>query len=216
MGRVELQRLTKRYGALLANDAIDLTLNPGEIHALLGANGAGKTTLVNILAGTLPATSGQVLVPGRLRVVHQHFRLVETFTVAENIMLGREPGPGFILDGRRGRALAREAAERFGLDLDPDAVVADLPVGARQRVEVVKALVDDADWLVLDEPTAVLRPAEIDHLMGVLDRLRKAGRGILLITHKLAEATAIADRITVLRQGRVVAEVAPDIPHSEL
>lgn len=214
--QLELRQITKRYGDVLANDAIDFVVRSGEIHGLLGENGAGKTTLVKILAGLISPDAGTTRVPGRVGFVHQHFKLIDSFTVTENIILGREPGRGPWLELAAGRRLVRELSERFGLELDPDAVVSDLPIGVRQRVEIVKALADEADWLVLDEPTAVLRPQEIDQLMTVLRRLRDGGRGVVLITHKLTEATAVADRITVLRNGRVVAEVPPSTPHQRL
>ncbi|MGB3956277.1 MAG: ABC transporter ATP-binding protein [Brooklawnia sp.] len=213
---LELRGITKRYGDVLANDGIDFEVLRGEIHALLGENGAGKTTLVRVLAGLTRPDAGSITLDGRVGMVHQHFRLIESFTVTENIILGREPGRGPWLDLTAGRHLVAELSTRYGLELDPDAVVGELPIGVRQRVEIVKALADDADWLVLDEPTAVLRPQEIDQLMGVLRRLRADGRGIVLITHRLAEATAVADRITVLRAGRVVAEAPPSTPHQRL
>ncbi len=227
---VELRQITKRYGEIVANDAIDLTLRAGQIHGLVGENGAGKTTLMNVLFGLVRPDSGQILLDGRpmawrgpadalaagIGMVHQHYMLVEPFTVAENIALGREPGAGPWLDLPAARRRVSELADRFGLDLDPDAVVADLPVGVRQRVEIVRALANDASLLVLDEPTAVLRPQEVDLLFGVLRRLRDDGRAVVLITHKLAEVTAVADVVTVLRAGRVVDQLPPDTPHAEL
>lgn len=211
---IALRGITKNYGALRACDGIDLDLLPGRVHVLLGANGAGKTTLLNILTGALRPDAGELRVPKGLRIgmVHQHFRLVESFTVAENLALGREPGPGVWLDQRAARARVSE----LDPGLDPDAVVADLPVGVRQRVEIAKALATGADWLLLDEPTAVLTPPEVEALFERLRGLAEAGAGVLLITHKLAEAKAVGEVITVLRAGRVVGEYGPEAPAQTL
>ncbi|RJO75167.1 ABC transporter ATP-binding protein [Nocardia panacis] len=228
--RLELRGLTKRFGSLLANDRIDLAVAPGEIHCLLGENGAGKSTLMNMLYGLLQPDAGEILLDGRaLRVlspgdaiaagigmVHQHFMLVPVFTVAENLMLGREPTKGFVLDRAAARRRVRELSERYGLPVDPDALVSRLSVGEQQRVEILKALSHEVSVLILDEPTAVLTPQEIDELMGVLRTIASGGASIIFITHKLREVTAIADRITVIRRGAVVATVAPDTPESEL
>ena len=226
--RLELQQITKRFGSLIANDAIDLVVEGGEIHALLGENGAGKSTLMNVLYGLYQPDGGQILLDGAPRrfagpgdalaagigMVHQHFMLVPVFTVAENVMLGHEwtAGPLGRLDRRTARTRVRELSERYGLDVDPDALVADLPVGVQQRVEILKALLGEAKVLILDEPTAVLTPQEIDDLIRVMNELRSAGTSIVFITHKLREVRAIADRITVIRRGKVVGSAEPTAP----
>jgi general nucleoside transport system ATP-binding protein len=230
--RLELQRITKRFGSLIANDAIDLVVEGGEIHALLGENGAGKSTLMNVLYGLYQPDEGQILLDGTPRrfagpgdalaagigMVHQHFMLVPVFTVAENVMLGHEwtAGPLGRLDRRTARARVRELSERYRLDVDPDALVADLPVGVQQRVEILKALLGEAKVLILDEPTAVLTPQEIDDLIRVMNELRGAGTSIVFITHKLREVRAVADRITVIRRGKVVGSAEPSASESEL
>jgi simple sugar transport system ATP-binding protein len=218
---------------VLANDHIDLAVEPGEIHALLGENGAGKTTLMNVLYGLLQPDEGEVVIDGRRTVchspgeaiaagigmVHQHFMLVPVFTVAENVMLGAEQtrgGPLGTLDRQRARARVVEVSQRYGLAMDPDAVVEDLPVGVQQRVEIVKALVREVDLLILDEPTAVLTPQETEELLAVMRSLQAAGKSIVFITHKLKEVKAIADRITVIRNGRTVATTTPDASEDEL
>jgi simple sugar transport system ATP-binding protein len=217
----------------VANDHIDLTVEPGEVHALLGENGAGKSTLMNQLYGMLQPDSGEIVVDGAVRtirsprdaigagigMVHQHFMLVPVFTVAENIALGAEKtrgGPAGWLDQRRVRREVLEVSQRYGLPVDPDAVVENLPVGAQQRVEIVKALTRDVDLLILDEPTAVLTPQETDELLAVMRTLTEAGKSIVFITHKLKEVKAIADRITVIRRGRTVATATPDTAEDEL
>jgi ABC-type uncharacterized transport system ATPase subunit len=231
--RLELRGITKRFGDLVANDHIDLTVEPGEVHALLGENGAGKSTLMNQLYGLLQPDAGEILVDGEPRqirsprdaiaagigMVHQHFMLVPVFTVAENIALGAERtrgGPAGWLDQRRARREVVRVSERYGLPVDPDAVVENLPVGAQQRVEIVKALTREVDLLILDEPTAVLTPQETDELLAVMRTLTDAGKSIVFITHKLKEVTAIADRITVIRRGRTVATATPDTAEDEL
>lgn len=229
--KLELRGITKRFGPVVANDSIDLTVEPEEIHCLLGENGAGKTTLMNVLFGLLDPDSGRILVDDRevrftspndamaagIGMVHQHFMLVPVFTVAENVMLGAEQtyGPGF-LDIDAARDEVRRVSERYGFDVDPDAVVEDLPVGVQQRVEIIKALVRAAKVLILDEPTAVLTPQETDELMDIMRQLKSGGTSIVFITHKLREVRAIADRITVIRLGRVVGETSPTAPESEL
>jgi simple sugar transport system ATP-binding protein len=222
--KLELRGITKRFGSLVANDHIDLVVEPGEIHSLLGENGAGKSTLMNVLYGLYTADEGDILLdnvvqkfkgPGDamaagIGMVHQHFMLIPVFTVAENVVLGNEPtGVLGVLDLDSARKRVREISDRFGFDIDPDAIVEDLPVGSQQRVEIIKALARDAKVLVLDEPTAVLTPQETDELMGIMKGLATAGTSIVFITHKLREVQAVADRITVIRLGAVVGDAKP-------
>lgn len=229
--KLELRDITKRFGALTANDHINLTVNPGEIHCLLGENGAGKSTLMNVLYGLYQADDGEILLddvvqnfagPGDamaagIGMVHQHFMLVPVFTVAENVMLGHEPTRGVgLLNLDAARSMVRSISDRFGFNVDPDAVVEDLPVGVQQRVEIIKALSRDARVLVFDEPTAVLTPQETDQLMGTMRRLRDGGTAIVFITHKLREVRAVADRITVIRLGKVVGEANPTDSNEQL
>jgi general nucleoside transport system ATP-binding protein len=227
---LRLRGITKRFGSLVANDAIDLDVVPGEIHCLLGENGAGKSTLMNVLYGLLPPDEGTITIDGvphvsrnpgeaidaGIGMVHQHFMLVGVFTVAENLVLGRERGVAGFLDMRRARRTVRQLSERYRLDVDPDALVEDLPVGVQQRVEILKALANDAKYLIFDEPTAVLTPQEIDELIAVMRSLRDEGKAIVFITHKLREVRAIADRITVIRRGRVVGTAKPTDSEAEL
>jgi simple sugar transport system ATP-binding protein len=249
--KLELRGITKRFGDLVANDHIDLVVQPGEIRALLGENGAGKTTLMNVLYGLVQPDEGEILIDDRLvkiksprdaiadkvGMVHQHFMLVPVFTVAENVTLGSErvrhlrtpplrvggmriprlsmPALG-LLDRGRTRRDVREMSERFGLRVDPDALVEDLPVGVQQRVEIIKALLRDASVLVLDEPTAVLTPSETDDLFRIMRDLREGGRSIIFISHKLKEVQNIADNITIIRRGEVVGERPPTTSDSEL
>jgi general nucleoside transport system ATP-binding protein len=220
--RLELQGITKRFPGVVANDAIDLTVEPGEVHGLLGENGAGKSTLMKILYGLYTADEGRILIDGAqvdfadpgdaieagIGMVHQHFMLVPVFTVAENILLGAEPRDRFgRFDRERARQEVLRVSEEFGLPVDPDSVVEDLPVGLQQRVEILKALYRDARLLVLDEPTAVLTPQEADGLFESMRGLTAAGRSVIFISHKLREHRAIADRITVLRRGRNIGTV---------
>ena len=229
--KLELKGITKRFGTLVANDAIDLVVESGEIHSLLGENGAGKSTLMNVLYGLYKADAGQILLDGKpvefqgpgdamaagIGMVHQHFMLIPVFTVAENVALGHEPTKrGGVLDLDAARALVRKISDRFGFDVDPDALVEDLPVGVQQRVEIIKSLARDAKVLVLDEPTAVLTPQETDELMEIMRGLAKSGTSIVFITHKLREVKAVADKITVIRQGRVVGEAKPSAETTEL
>ncbi|MBC7291808.1 MAG: ABC transporter ATP-binding protein, partial [Actinotalea sp.] len=229
--KLELRGITKRFGPLVANNAIDLTVEPGEIHALLGENGAGKSTLMNVLYGLYDPDEGEILVDDRpvtfagpgdamaagIGMVHQHFMLVPVFTVAENVVLGHEPvRGGGLLDLEQARRKVREISDRFGFQVDPDAVVEDLPVGVQQRVEIIKALSRDARVLILDEPTAVLTPQETDELIAIMRQLKAAGTSIVFITHKLREVRAVADRITVIRRGQVVGDATPDRPETEL
>ncbi len=226
-----LRDITKRFGSLVASDRISLSVEPGEIHALLGENGAGKSTLMNVLYGLYPADEGEIELDGEVRhfsdpgdaiaagigMVHQHFMLVPVFTVAENVMLGNETtGFAGTLDLDAARKRVEEISEQFGFRLDPDAVVEDLPVGVQQRVEIVKALSRDAQVLVLDEPTAVLTPQETDELMEIMRQLKSDGKSIVFITHKLREVREVADRITVIRLGKVVGEAEPTASNADL
>jgi ABC-type uncharacterized transport system ATPase subunit len=229
--KLELRGITKRFGALVANDHIDLTVEQGEIHCLLGENGAGKSTLMNVLYGLYQAEEGEILLddvvqhfagPGDamkagIGMVHQHFMLIPVFTVAENVMLGHEEtGLGGRLDLASARSKVREISARFGFDVDPDALVEDLPVGVQQRVEIIKALSRDARVLVFDEPTAVLTPQETDELMAIMKQLKASGTSIVFITHKLREVREVADRITVIRLGKVVGEAEPHATNAEM
>ncbi|MEY4457630.1 MAG: hypothetical protein RIS25_223 [Actinomycetota bacterium] len=229
--KLELRGITKRFGALTANDSINLVVESGEIHSLLGENGAGKSTLMNVLYGLYTADEGEILLDGVVQkfsgpgdamaagigMVHQHFMLIPVFTVAENVILGNETtGAMGMLDLDAARVRVREISDRFGFDIDPDAVVEDLPVGAQQRVEIIKALARDAKVLVLDEPTAVLTPQETDELMEIMRGLAKSGTSIVFITHKLREVQAVADVITVIRLGKVVGDAKPTESAEEL
>ena len=218
---IEMREITKIFGEFVANDKINLELRKGEIHALLGENGAGKSTLMNMLAGLLEPTSGEIVVNGKsekldspskaaslgIGMVHQHFMLVEAFTVAENIILGSEVTNKGVLDLKKANADILELSERYGLAVDPTAKVADISVGAQQRVEILKTLYRGADILIFDEPTAVLTPAEILELMEIMKTLVKEGKSIILITHKLDEIRAVADRVTVIRRGKSIQTV---------
>ncbi|HEY8721934.1 ABC transporter ATP-binding protein [Pengzhenrongella sp.] len=228
--KLELRGITKRFGSLVANDHIDLVVGPGEIHALLGENGAGKSTLMNVLYGFYDPDDGEILIdevpvtfagPGDamaagIGMVHQHFMLVPVFTVAENVVLGHEPVKGALIDLTEARRRVREISDRFGFDVDPDARIEDLTVGAQQRVEIIKALSREARVLILDEPTAVLTPQETDELITIMRQLRDAGTSIVFITHKLREVRAVADRITVIRRGKVVGSAEPSASETEL
>ena len=222
--KLELRGITKRFPGVVANDNVNLTLNTGEVIALIGENGAGKSTLMSVLYGMYQPDEGQILVDDQvvqftspadaikagIGMVHQHFMLVPVFTVAENVVLGVEP------TGRLGklhideaRKMVREVSEKYSLDLDPDAIIEDLPVGVQQRVEIVKVLLRDAKVVVFDEPTAVLTPNEILEFFEIVNTLVRAGRGVVFITHKLKEALSIANRIAVLRRGKVVGTADP-------
>jgi ABC-type uncharacterized transport system ATPase subunit len=228
---LELQGITKRFGSLVANDHIDLSIAPGTIHALLGENGAGKSTLMNILYGLMQPDEGKILADGQpitvhspkdalaagIGMVHQHFMLVPVFTVAENVALGHEETkPLGWLDRRRMRAKVRDLSEQYGLRVDADALTEDLPVGVQQRVEILKALVRDAQVLILDEPTAVLTPGETEDLFRIMRELRASGKAIVFISHKLKEVQAIADTVTILRRGQVVGQRPPSTSEDEL
>ena len=222
--KLELRGITKRFPGVVANDNVNLALNTGEVLSLIGENGAGKSTLMSVLYGMYKPDEGDIIIDGEPQVfsspadaiaagigmVHQHFMLVPVFTVAENVVLGVEPtrtlGKLNIDEARR---MVCEISDKYSLDLDPDAVIEDLPVGVQQRVEIVKVLLRDAKVVVFDEPTAVLTPSEIIEFFEIVKTLVSAGRGVVFITHKLKEALNIADRIAVLRRGKVVGEVDP-------
>lgn len=224
---VELRGITKRFGSLVANDRVDLAIERGEVHALLGENGAGKTTLMRILYGLALADEGEIRVGGRsltirsprdaiaagIGMVTQHFSLVRPMTVAENLALGRG---GFRFDAGAARRRAAEAAERYGMRIEPDRRVADLSVGEQQRLEILKALARDCRVLILDEPTAVLVPQEVETLFATLRRLVAGGLGVVFISHKLGEVRAISDRVSVLRSGRLVGTVPGTTDEREL
>lgn len=229
--KLELKGITKRFGSLVANDHIDVVVEPGQIHCLLGENGAGKSTLMNVLYGLYEPTEGQILIddkpvtfrgPGDamaagIGMVHQHFMLVPVFTVAENVALGAEAtkAGGFLnLDDTRRKI--KEISDRYGFDVDPDAMVEDLPVGVQQRVEIIKALVRDAKVLILDEPTAVLTPQDTDELLDIMRQLKSHGTSIVFISHKLREVKAVSDTITVIRRGKVVGSADPGASTTEL
>ena len=222
--QLELRGITKRFPGVIANDNVNLTLKTGEVLCLIGENGAGKSTLMNVLYGMYKADEGQIVLDGApvvfmspgdaiaagIGMVHQHFMLVPVFTVAENVVLGVEPtGRLGSLDIDKAREMVREVSDRYNLNLDPDAIIEDLPVGVQQRVEIVKVLLRDAKVVVFDEPTAVLTPKEIIEFFEIVKTLIAAGRGVVFITHKLKEALNVADRIAVLRRGQVVGEVDP-------
>ena len=221
---LELHGITKRFPGVLANDHIDIALKEGDILALLGENGAGKTTLMNILYGLYKPDEGKIMVRGQeveihgpndaiargIGMVHQHFMLIPVMTVTENVMLGVEPTRnGVFLDRAKVAARIHEISEQYGLDVDPNAYIKDLPVGIQQRMEIIKVLYRQADILILDEPTAVLTPQEVEGLFKILQTLIEKGKSIIFITHKLKEVMAIADQITVVRGGRVVGTVSP-------
>ena len=221
---LELRRITKRFGTLVANDAVSLELRRGEIHALLGENGAGKSTLMNVLYGLHQPDEGEILLDGEevsidsprraialgIGMVHQHFMLVPVMTVAENLVLGAEPRSGLMLDYKTAVSRVRELSQRYGLAVDPEARVEDLGVGAQQRVEILRALFRGAKVLVLDEPTAVLTAQEAQDLFKVLRTLTEQGTSVVFISHKLNEVLDIADRVTVLRRGEMIDTVSTE------
>lgn len=228
--QLKLTDVTKKFGDFTANNRVNLTVEPHQIHCLLGENGAGKSTLMNVLYGLYEPTSGTIEIDGApvsfsgpgdamaagIGMVHQHFMLIPVFTVAENVALGHENTRGMSLDLETTRARIREISERYGFAVDPDAVVEDLPVGVQQRVEIIKALVRDAKVLILDEPTAVLTPRETDELLEIMRQLRDNGTSIVFISHKLREVRAVSDVITVIRRGEVVGQVGPETSTDEL
>ncbi|AOY56409.1 ABC transporter ATP-binding protein [Candidatus Rhodoluna planktonica] len=229
--KLELRGITKKFGSLVANDNVNLVVEPGQIHCLLGENGAGKSTLMNVLYGLYQPDGGEILLDGKVSkfagpgdaqaagigMVHQHFMLIPVFTVAENVILGHEPTKqAGLLDMAEARRRVREISDRFGFEIDPDAIVGELPVGVQQRVEIIKALMGDAQVLVFDEPTAVLTPQETDELMAIMKQLRDAGKAIVFITHKLREVREVADKITVIRLGKVVGEADPKSSANEM
>ncbi len=221
---LELRGITKQFPGVLANDNVNLTLEKGEIHALLGENGAGKTTLMNILYGLYKPTKGEIFIHGKeahisgptdairqgIGMVHQHFMLVPVLTVTENVMLGEEAlKSGMFLDRKKVAARIREISQKYGLLVDPDAYVKDLPVGIQQRVEIIKVLYRNANVLILDEPTAVLTPQEVEELFNIIRSLVDQGVSLIFITHKLKEVLSVADRITVIRRGKTVGTATP-------
>jgi simple sugar transport system ATP-binding protein len=227
---LELKGITKKFGSLVANDQINLKVEKGEIHAILGENGAGKSTLMNIVYGLLEADSGSIFVDGKevaikepsdalnfgIGMVHQHFMLVPVFTVAENIVLGHEQSKRGILTLGEAKNKIKSIASEFKFDINPDALIEDLPVGVQQRVEIIRALMYDAKVLILDEPTAVLTPQETDELLNIMRALKAKGTAIIFITHKLREVKAVADKITVIRLGKVVGVASPTSSQEEL
>ncbi|EFQ56527.1 ABC transporter ATP-binding protein [Streptococcus downei] len=219
---IEMLNITKKFGDFTANEHINLDVRSREIHALLGENGAGKSTLMNMLSGLLEPTEGEIFLKGKsvkldspsksanlgIGMVHQHFMLVDAFSVTENIILGSEVTKGGMLDLKKASQEIKELSEKYGLLVDPDAKVADISVGAQQRVEILKTLYRGADILIFDEPTAVLTPAEIADLLEIMRNLVKEGKSIILITHKLDEIRAVADRVTVIRRGKSIETVS--------
>jgi simple sugar transport system ATP-binding protein len=227
---LELKGISKSFGNLQANNQISLKVGKGEIHAILGENGAGKSTLMNIVYGLLQPDSGEILVDEKLvkilepadaikygiGMVHQHFMLIPVFTVAENIALGREKSKFGIMSFAEIKTKIKKLSDEFKFDIDPDAIIEDLPVGVQQRIEIIKALMYDAKVLILDEPTAVLTPQETDELLNVMKILKSRGTSIIFITHKLREVRAVADKITIIRLGKVVGTQSPSASQEEL
>ncbi|MGE5542664.1 MAG: ABC transporter ATP-binding protein, partial [Bacillota bacterium] len=221
---ITLKGITKRFPNVVANDDVDFDVRRGEIHALVGENGAGKSTLMRVLTGLYQPDAGRILIDGRataitgprsaialgIGMVHQHFMLIPRFSVLENVILGEEPSNRGVIDFAAARRRVRELCERYDLSVDVDSPVSELSVGQQQRVEIIKVLYRGAGALVLDEPTAVLTPREVDELFRSLRHLRDQGKAIVFISHKLDEVIAIADRVTVLRRGRVVGSATAD------
>jgi len=228
---LELRGITKRFPNVIANDGVSLSVEAGEIVALLGENGAGKTTLMNVLFGLYSPDEGEVVIDGEqlelsnplasihagVGMVHQHFMLVPVFTVVENVILGLEPVKGLDwIDRREARNLVTAVSDRYKLAVNPDALVEDIPVGVQQRIEIIKVLVRDARYIIFDEPTAVLTPQEVEEFFEIVRGLKDDGKGVIFISHKLDEALEIADRIVVLRDGRSIGEVSPASATKEL
>ena len=228
---LELRGITKQFGSLVANDDVNFKVEAGEIHAILGENGAGKSTLMNIVYGLLSPDKGQILVDGQeikirspldalaagIGMVHQHFMLIPVFTVAENIVLGHEKTNHVgLLDLATAREEIIRVSKEFNFEVDPDALIEELPVGIQQRVEIIRALIYNSKILILDEPTAVLTPQETDELLANMKKLRDSGRSIVFITHKLREVKAVADRISIIRRGKVVGTVEPTASQEEM
>jgi ABC-type uncharacterized transport system ATPase subunit len=227
---LELKGITKKFVDLVANDSINLKVNDSEILAILGENGAGKSTLMNIVYGLLSADSGEILIDGQkveinspadalavgIGMVHQHFMLVPVFTVAENIVLGHEQSQRGVITLTEAKTKIKKICDEFKFEIDPDALIENLPVGVQQRVEIIRALMYDAKVLILDEPTAVLTPQETDELLNMMRVLKSKGTSIIFITHKLREVKAVADQITVIRRGKVVGTVDPSTSQEQL
>ena len=221
---IELRGITKRFGSIVANSDVNLTIRAGEILGLLGENGAGKSTLMNVLSGLYRPDEGEIIIDGKpvnfrgagdairagIGMVHQHFMLVPVFTVAENVVLGVEPAKALDrLDMKTARAQVRAISSEHGLEVDPDAIIEEIPVGLQQRVEIIKVLFRSANAIIFDEPTAVLTPQEVVEFFGIIRSLREAGKALVFITHKLGEVLEVADRISVLRAGKIVGEGDP-------
>ena len=227
---LELKGITKSFGSFVANDSIDLKVGNGEILAILGENGAGKSTLMNVVYGLLKADSGQIFIDGKevsinspadalnagIGMVHQHFMLIPVFTVAENIVLGHEESKRGVLTLADAKQKIKQIADEFKFEINPDALIEDLPVGVQQRIEIIRALMYDAKVLILDEPTAVLTPQETDELLNIMRKLKSNGTSIIFITHKLREVKEVADKIAVIRRGKVVGNTAPSASQEEL
>src|SRR6266853_1586999 len=225
---LELRNITKTFGAVLANDRVSIKVEPGTIHAIVGENGAGKSTAMRIAYGFYTADSGEIVIAGQVRdirtphdaialgvgMVHQHFMLVEPMTVAENIVLGAEPGNAASLDLRKAVDGIRRVSDEFRISVDPNATIETLSVGQQQRVELLKALYRRAHLLILDEPTAVLTPQEVEEFFAILRGMRAQGKTIVIITHKLSEVLAISDNVTVMRDGRVVGDVKTGVTNA--
>ena len=226
---IEMKHITKRFPGIVANDDVSISVKKGEIYALLGENGAGKSTLMSMLFGLYEPDEGEIFIRGEkvkfkspndasaigIGMVHQHFKLVEPFTVTENVVLGIEGGT--IVDLKSAREKILKLSSEYGLEVNPDDKIKDLPVCTRQRVEIFKMLYRDAEILIFDEPTGVLTPQEIDKLLEILEKLRKSGKTILLITHKLEEIKRVADRCAILRQGKLIEVVnTKDVSTSEM
>lgn len=223
---IEMKDIVKKFGDFTANDHINLKVHKGEVHAILGENGAGKSTLMNVLCGLYKPTSGKILINGKevvfqspkdaieigIGMVHQHFMLIQPFTVMDNIVLGVEPVKGLVVDKATARTKVLELSERYGMKIDPDAKVEDISVGMQQRVEILKVLYRGADTLILDEPTASLTPQEIEGLMQIIKNLTEDGKSVILITHKLKEIMASSDNCTIIRQGKYICTL--DVPNS--